>query len=299
MSSSERPDNFTPNENDASFEPLAIFSVPELPEVERAARALRAAIEGATLQSVDVLHPSLRRRVSRTVLRSLAGSRVNSVERRGKHQLVHLNDGRVVHVHFRMNGDWVIDAVSEPMPRFARAVFRFTNGTRVILEDSRALSTLDVHAPDAELPLNLGPEPFDPALTAARLRTLLARRRIPIKVALLDQRVIAGLGNIYASESLWRAKIDPRTPASSLDTPRTRRLLTAIRAVIKRATGGRYSRREGARLDVYDREDKSCRRCGTAIERIVQAGRSTYFCPYCQQSRAVASSNRAPRAARS
>jgi formamidopyrimidine-DNA glycosylase len=232
-------------------------------------------------------------------LQALSGARVGAVERRGKHQLVHLEDGRVLHVHFRMNGDWIIGATSEPLPRFARAVFYFRNGARVVLEDSRALSTLDVHPPGAELPLDLGPEPFDPTLTASNLRASLARRRIAIKVALLDQRVIAGLGNIYVSESLWRGKIDPRAAASSLDLPRVRRLLNAIRAVIKRATGGRYARREGGRLDVYDREGRPCRRCATPIARLVQSGRSTYYCPRCQRAERVASTNRVPRSARS
>ncbi|HKN67153.1 MAG TPA: bifunctional DNA-formamidopyrimidine glycosylase/DNA-(apurinic or apyrimidinic site) lyase [Gemmatimonadaceae bacterium] len=273
--------------------------MPELPEVESAARLLRAAIEGTTLRSARVLHPALRRRLPRGALRALAGARVTAVERRGKHQLIHFNDGRVLHVHFRMNGDWIIGPTSEPMPRFARAVFHFEPDTRVVLDDSRALSTIDVHAAGVDLPLDLGPEPFDPRLTPAALRAALSRRRIPIKVALLDQHVIAGLGNIYASESLWRARIDPRTAASSLDVAASRRLLSAIRAVIRRATGGRYSRLGGARLDVYDREGQPCRRCRTPIARLVQSGRSTYYCPHCQSDPGLVSANRGLRGRRS
>lgn len=273
--------------------------MPELPEVERAVRQLRVAIEGRVVERVEVLHRALRRRLRRGVLKTLVGTRVRGVERRGKHQLVHLDDGRIIHVHFRMNGDWVIGSVSDPRPRFARAMLSFADGTRVVLDDSRALSTIDIHPADAELSLGLGPEPSDPSLTAATLRASLRRRRIPIKVALLDQGIVAGLGNIYASESLWRAKIDPRASAASLDLPTTRRLLSAIRAVIARATGGRYSRLEGARLDVYDREGKPCHRCRTAILRLTQSGRSTYFCPHCQTGKQVATSNPAPRARRS
>ena len=271
--------------------------MPELPEVEEAARRLRSAIRGRTIDQVRLLHPSLRRRASVGVVRALNGACVKDVERRGKHQLVHLEDGRVIHVHFRMNGDWSIGHSSEPLPRFARAVLQFTDDTRVVLEDSRALSTFDVHPRGVALPLALGPEPQDPDLTPARLRQALARRRVPIKVALLDQRVIAGLGNIYSSEALWRAKIDPRVSASSLRLPQVSRLLTAIRAVIARATGGRYSRLEGARLEVYDREGERCRRCGRRIQRIRQAGRSTYFCPRCQ-GRTRNAINRPPAAAR-
>jgi formamidopyrimidine-DNA glycosylase len=268
--------------------------MPELPEVERAAKTLRAAIAGRTIDHIRLLHPSLQRRVSSRALRSLRGVRVQQVERRGKHQLVQLEDGRVLHIHFRLNGDWVIGIDSDPLPRFARALMQFTDGTRVVLEDSRALSTFDVHARLDKVPLALGPEPQDTALTPARLHAALSRRRVPIKVALLDQQVIAGLGNIYASEALWRARVDPQRSANQLSPAAVSRLLTAIRDVIARATGGRYSRVEGARLDVYDREGKRCRRCGTAIRRIRQAGRSSYFCPRCQcETRGVAFS-RAP-----
>lgn len=272
--------------------------MPELPEVERAARELRDAIRGRTIERVRLLHPSLRRRVSRQAVGKLRGARVREIERRGKHQLVWLDDGRVVHVHFRMNGDWVIGLTSEPLPRFARAVMEFTDDTRVVLDDSRALSTFDVHAPGQELLIALGPEPQDPDLTPRRLLAVLSRRRAPIKVTLLDQRVIAGLGNIYTSEALWRARIDPQVSAATLSASQVSRLLTAIRAVITRATGGRYSRLEGGRLDVYDREGEPCRRCGAVIRRIRQAGRSTYFCPHCQRAAPGAGLNRRPVAPR-
>jgi len=258
--------------------------VPELPEVERAVRALRARIEGEVIDDVRLLHPALKRRTGQATLRKLRGARVARVERRGKHQLIHLDDGRVVHIHFRMNGDWIFDGSSDPLPRFARATLAFANGTRVVLEDSRALSTVDVHAAETPLGLDLGPEPHDPELTPERLRETLSGRRVEIKVALLDQRVIAGLGNIYASEALWRAKIDPRAIAATLSLATVRQLLLAIRAVIERATGGRYTHAENARLDVYDREGQGCRRCDGTIARIAQGGRSTYFCPRCQRT---------------
>jgi len=258
--------------------------LPELPEVERAVRALRTHIEGLEIEAVRVFHPALRRRASAGALKKLHGARVAWVERRGKHQLIHLEDGRVVHVHFRMNGDWIFDSASEPLPRFARAALSFVNGSRVVLDDSRALSTIDIHPAETPVALNLGPEPLDSSLTAEALKAALSRRRTAIKVALLDQRIIAGLGNIYASESLWRAKIDPRAVAATLSLATVTRLLAAIRAVIARATGGRYTDAENARLDVYDREGKRCRRRDGTILRIVQGGRSTYFCPRCQRA---------------
>ena len=257
--------------------------MPELPEVESAIRHLRRAIGGKTIDHVVLAHRSLRRRLSPAQLRSLRGARVRSVERRGKHQLIHLDDGRVLHAHFRMTGDWLCDHAADPLPRFARAALILTDNSRVVLEDPRALSTLDLHPAGSTLDLALGPEPSDPALTAESLRAAFAKRRGPIKPVLLDQRVVAGLGNIYAAEALWHARIPPTAPASSLTVPEVSRLLASIRKVIERATGARYTDESVTRLAVYDREGKRCRRCGTKIERIVQAGRSTYFCPHCQK----------------
>ena len=256
--------------------------MPELPEVEAAVALLREHASGRTIVRARLLHPSLRRRVKPAALRSLTGAKIARVERRGKHQLLHLADGRVVHVHFRMNGDWEHESSSAELPRFARAVFDLDDGSRLTLLDSRALSTLDVHPAGAELELGLGPDAADPEWTAAQLGAALATRRGPIKPALLDQRLVAGLGNIYAAESLWRAKISPTRRADSLTAPRVRSLRKAIAAVIKRATGSRYTDDDVTKLDVYDREGLPCRRCRTPIERIVQAGRSTYFCPHCQ-----------------
>jgi len=257
--------------------------MPELPEVERAVRRLREAAVGKTIAKVSLHHPALKRRISPAKLRSLKDARVRDVERRGKHQLFLLEDGRVIHAHFRMTGDWLVDSTAEALPRFARASVDFTDGSRVILEDPRALGTLDLHAADSPPNLGLGPEPGDASLTAVSLRGAFSKKRGPIKPVLLDQRVIAGLGNIYAAEALWHSKIAPTVAASKLEPKRVASLLTSIRKVIKAATGARYTdSAEVSRLAVYDREGKPCRRCGTTIERISQAGRSTYFCPECQ-----------------
>jgi formamidopyrimidine-DNA glycosylase len=256
--------------------------MPELPEVQAAVDELRRRALGREIARLTLLHPALRRRVSPKVSRALAGAHVARVERRGKHQLLHLEDGRVVHVHFRMNGDWEVGDAGDPLPRFARAVLEFTDGSRLVLVDSRALATLDVHPAGVDLALGLGPDAADPTWSAEQLGGALSRRRGPIKPAMLDQKLVAGLGNIYAAESLWRARIDPRLPARDLTPPRVRKLRQAIAAVIERATGSRYTDADRVKLDVYDREGKPCRRCRTPIERIVQAGRSTYYCPVCQ-----------------
>lgn len=256
--------------------------MPELPEVESAVRRVRTAAVGKTIRRVDVLHPALRRRISPARLRSLRGATMRAVERRGKHQLFVLTDGRVLHAHFRMTGDWTLDRASDELPRFARATITFEDDTRIVLEDPRALSTLDLHPANAPPDLGLGPEPSDSALTAESLQAVFAKKRGPIKPVLLDQRVIAGLGNIYAAEALWNARIAPTARASELPRKRVASLLAAVRRVIERATGARYTDSSVSKLAVYDREGKPCRRCRTPIERIVQAGRSTYFCPSCQ-----------------
>lgn len=257
--------------------------MPELPEVERAAGIIRRATRGKTIAQLHVLHPSLARRLGTRRAGMVRGRTVERVERRGKHQLLHLDDGSVLHVHFRMTGDWKVGRADAEFERFTRAAIDFTDGTRVALADPRALSSITLHAPgDDPLP-ELGPEPADASFTARSLRDALARRRTPIKSALLDQRVVAGLGNIYAAEALWDARIDPATPASALSLQRLGMLVRAIRRVLESAPAGRYWM-NGAERDwnVYDREGEPCRRCGMAIERIQQAGRSTYYCPACQ-----------------
>jgi formamidopyrimidine-DNA glycosylase len=183
-----------------------------------------------------------------------------------------------------MNGDWILARTDEPLPRFARAVIEFDDDSSLVFVDSRALGTIDLHPAGAELDLGLGPDAADPEWTAAQLAEALAPRRGPIKPALLDQRLVAGLGNIYAAESLWRARIDPRASCNTLTRAQVTALRKAIAAVLVRATGSRYTDDDTVTLDVYDREGLPCRRCRTPIERIVQAGRSTYFCPNCQSS---------------
>jgi formamidopyrimidine-DNA glycosylase len=237
---------------------------------------------GSTIIGVRVLHAAQRRSLPPRAQKSLLGVRVIDVTRRGKHQLLHLADGRTLHAHFRMSGDWVIDRAIDPMPRFARVAIDLDSGTRLVLDDPRALSAI-VIVPSGESPVGgLGPEPSDSALTPDTLGAALANRRVAIKPALLDQRVIAGLGNIYAAEALWRARLDPRLPARDLTAAQRRTLLASIRAVIARANGARYSDGGGPPLQVYDREGRPCRRCRGAVARFVQSGRSTYWCPRCQ-----------------
>jgi formamidopyrimidine-DNA glycosylase len=260
--------------------------MPELPEVEKAMQRLRAAVEGKTILKAKALHPAILRQFPDTAARRVRQQRIVRIERRGKHQLLHLENGSTIHAHFRMNGDWLLSRSDEPVHKFTRAAIDLTDGTRIELNDSRALSALSLHAKGVNPLPSLGMEANDPALDADYLKVALKARRGPIKPALMDQKVIAGLGNIYAAESLWRAKISPRAVASSLSKARLERLVDAIRAVLEEENRppGRYTDTIGReRFAVYDREGQPCHRCGTLIRRIPQAGRSTYFCPFCQK----------------
>lgn len=260
--------------------------MPELPEVERAARALAKSGLGKTIDVVRAIHPSLRKKLPPAAARRVKGKRIESIERRGKHQLLKLDSGDTIVVHFRMNGDWEIGTTDEPLDRFARAVIDLTDGTRISLVDRRALSSITVDREGSSSLPKLGREASDPALDAAYLAEVLQRRKIAIKPALMDQAVLAGLGNIYAAEALWESQIDPRTPASLMSPETLARLVDAIRLVLnpRKRRPGRYTEnRNRSRFAVYDREGQECRRCGGTIQRIVQAGRSTYFCPDCQK----------------
>lgn len=248
-------------------------------------RQLRRAVKGRVIVQLRAHHRSQRRSLTPRVVRAVEGQAIADVERRGKHQLVHLADGAVLLVHFRMDGDWVLDRRDRALPAHARVTLDLADGRRAVLVDPRALCTITWHAPGAPPALDLGPEPEDRALTASALRARLAAKRGPLKPVLLDQAVIAGVGNIYAAEACWHAGISPRAAAASLSLARVERLLAGLRTALAdgHVNAARY--RTGERtipFRVYDREGEPCRRCGTAIRRIVQAGRSTYFCQRCQ-----------------
>jgi len=263
--------------------------MPELPEVEFAARIVRRAALGHTITRVRALHPSQRRGLPDEKARSLAGDRIVAVERRGKHQLLRLKSGRTLHVHFRMTGDWhVVERPGDALPPHARVEIALSNGTRLILDDPRALSAVTLHEAGVDPLPQLGPEATDRAFNAQWLGSALSKRRVPIKVALLDQRVVAGVGNIYASEALWDARIDPRVVAGQLRPAQLRSIVAGIRRVMARALkeSARYYGRGASdphRFTVYDREGEPCRRCATRVRRLVQGTRSTYYCPTCQK----------------
>jgi len=238
--------------------------MPELPEVEILVRQLRPRLRGRRLTRVEVRDAKLK------LPRDLAGRRVVDVTRRGKNIIIALDDGRYLLVHLRMTG-WF--EFTKPA-RYRLALH--TGDGAVYFEDHRRLGVVEVASP-ARLE-QLGPEPLAAGFVLKPFKT-----KRPVKVALLDQSLVAGIGNIYASESLWRAQINPRRAANRLSGAELKRLRRGIIVAMRKAVS--YGPRifEVQRFAVYDRTGQPCRRCGSAIRRFVQAQRSTYFCPKCQR----------------
>lgn len=261
--------------------------MPELPEVEHAAQRLRAAVLGHTIARAEALHPSQKRHFPPKAWQAVAGQRIERIERRAKVQLLHLANGSVLEVHFRMTGDWEFTTLHEAPPPYERVRFETAEGTRVSLADSRAFGVVRLHASPATVRIDAGPEPLTDDFTVDGFREALARRRGPIKPTLLDQKLVAGVGNIYASEACWEARIHPATPAHTLSRARVGRLRDAIRLVLATAPSGRYYARDDVDereiWRVYGKDGDPCRRCGSPIVRTVQAGRSSYHCRRCQR----------------
>lgn len=260
--------------------------MPELPEVEGAARYLDAHITGRTLRAVAWLHPSLQRGTALHA-EALVGQRVERVRRVAKWQEMLFVGGAVMVVHFRMTGDWAVTRRAAA-PTYARAHFTFSGGRHVWLVDPRVLSRIEVRQPGAlSTSARVGPDALDPALDADALRARFSTRRASIKQVLLDQSVVAGIGNIYAAEALWKARVHPAAPASQLTRARVARLLDGVRWTMGLAFEQMGRHQYGTatdRFSVYDREGEPCLRCATPIVRITQGQRSTYFCRRCQRS---------------
>ncbi len=260
--------------------------MPELPEVETAVRRLRPAVIGRTIVRVRTLHSMTRRTLPPDPAAALAGRQIVHVDRWAKYQTIWLDDGSAIEVHFRMAGDWAFGPTStSDAIRFARAAIDLDDGSTVTLVDSRGFGTLRRIAPGTP-PAVRAPDALDAAFDAPYLARVLTGRRQAIKPTLLDQAVVGGIGNIYASEALWRARIDPRTPPARVGPRRVARLALAIRETLRDAIAdpGRYANDDALdRLAVYDRAGAPCARCRRAIVRIVQGGRSTYYCPGCQR----------------
>ena len=273
--------------------------MPELPEVETVRARLAPKLTGRRFARVDISDPRLTRPFEpHAVAAELEGETVASVERRGKYLVVRFESGRSLLIHLRMTGSFLHarGGTLEDDPH-RRAVVRLDDGSDVAYRDVRRFGTwLIVESDELEpyLATRLGGEPLERGFTARRLAGRLQGRRAPIKAALLDQRAIAGMGNVYADEALWRACVHPRRPAGDL-TPEeivqvTKGVKEALRAGIARqgATLRDYSTPDGAsgrmqhEFKVYGREGEPCDRCGTPIEKTRLVGRGTWYCPHCQ-----------------
>jgi formamidopyrimidine-DNA glycosylase len=295
--------------------------VPELPEVETVRRGLEPVMENAVIRAVHLGRPDLRFPFPPRFAERLAGRRIAGLGRRAKYLIVHLDDGTALIAHMGMSGSFRIEGGNGAQtpgefhyPRskdVAHDHVRFDlerggEKASVVFNDPRRFGFMLLAEPGglATHPLlaGLGAEPTGNALDGQLLSNLFGGRKAPLKAALMDQRVIAGLGNIYVCEALWRARLSPRRSAGSISgangesTQRADRLAEAIRTVIAAAiaAGGSslkdYVRADGSlgyfqhSFDVYDREGEPCHRpgCGGVVRRIVQSGRSTFYCPVCQ-----------------
>jgi formamidopyrimidine-DNA glycosylase len=270
--------------------------VPELPEVETIARGLANAVVGKTIRSVDI-------RLSRMAIappgvdfaRALAGRTVTGVGRRGKYVVIGLGSGDALVTSLRMTGRLVVQDANEPEYRGTHIVLHYMDGTRLSFADLRTFGRMRLVEAGEEWDKSLGVEPLSPDFTAEAFIGMLSGRTTPIKVFLLDQQRIAGIGNIYACEALWDAGIKPGRPAEALTKPAARRLHRAIIDVLRRAIDMRgtsvddYVDAEGLQggfqnvLAVYGKKGGSCPRCGKPIVRTVLAQRGTWWCRSCQR----------------
>jgi formamidopyrimidine-DNA glycosylase len=272
--------------------------MPELPEVETIRRQLEPEITGARIASAEVLDERWTRPESpREVERLLGGRTIEAVERRGKYLLLRLEGERTLAMHLRMTGNLLL-IDRGPDPPYLRAQLGLEDGRRLAFTDTRRFGhavVLDDGELDDYFAARLGVEPLSDSLTAEELCRRAAGRRAPLKSFLLNQLGVAGIGNIYADEALHRAELHPLSPAGSMKPDDCERLRVGIVEALEAGlrSGGasiddyRDSRGEqGAMQDeflVHTREGEPCPRCGAEIQRIVVAGRSTYFCPSCQR----------------
>lgn len=300
--------------------------MPELPEVETVARDLARSVSGATIANVTwtwdrtIRHPQPPERFAA----ELRGATIRRAGRRAKTVLLHLDDGRVLTTALRMTGALIVAPAGTPDDPYARVIFHLADGRQLRFRDIRKFGRIGLWEPGGlrrrvaagragsgrRRPKRVaepaaayrvgdvfavhGPEPLAASFTARRLGERLRGRRGRLKSLLLDQTFVAGIGNIYADEALWRARLHPLRTAETLDEEAVGRLHRSIRAVLRqgiRYRGSSFSDYIGAdgepgenqgRLSVYRRTGEPCLRCGTAIERIVVGQRSTHFCPRCQ-----------------
>lgn len=272
--------------------------MPELPEVESIARSLisgQGQTKGLLGQRVSGAKVAWKRSVAvpsaASFQRRILGQEVRAIGRRGKFVKLDLSKDTLL-IHLRMSGDLILGRGEKPLGDHSRLQLYFKKGQQLSFNDPRKFGRVWLLAEPEDVLGGLGPEPFDPALTAARFYGMLAERKRQLKPLLLDQSFLAGLGNIYADEALWAARLHPLAAASGITKKQAAKLLDGIHAVLEEGI-----RRNGASIDwvyrggdfqnyfnAYQRTDEPCPRCGTPITRIVVGQRSTHFCPNCQKN---------------
>jgi formamidopyrimidine-DNA glycosylase len=268
--------------------------MPELPEVETIARGLRSLVRGKRIRDVGVKWP-------RTVdarslpLASLRGQNILDVGRVGKYVAIAMEDGRTLTIHLRMTGSLQVEPASKKAEHHERLTIRFDDGLALKFVDPRKFGRVRLLEGDATEVLGVGIDPFDRTLNAKTFVALLAGRRTPIKTWLLDQRRLAGVGNIYACEALFYAGIRPKRPAGRLTATERIGLLKSVRRVLRRAIKHRGSSlndyvdaegKEGGfqkQFAVYGRHGLPCKQCRSTVRRILLAQRSTFYCSACQR----------------
>ncbi|MGF9963454.1 DNA-formamidopyrimidine glycosylase [Bacillus rhizoplanae] len=273
--------------------------MPELPEVENVRRTLEKLVKGKTIEEVIVTYPNLVKEPDDAELfkEMLRGETIEEVGRRGKFLLIYVTRYVIVS-HLRMEGKYMLHEADDPVDKHTHVRFRFTDGTELRYKDVRKFGTMHLFEKGTELTImplaDLGPEPFSGELTPGYLRERMQKTARKVKVVLLDQRIVVGLGNIYVDEVLFRSRIHPEREASSLTNEEFETLYKEIVATLTEAVerGGStirtYMNSQGQigsfqeRLYVYGRKGEPCVTCGTALEKTVVGGRGTHYCPVCQ-----------------
>jgi formamidopyrimidine-DNA glycosylase len=270
--------------------------VPELPEVETVRRSLERLIVGQTVVAVEVRDPRLRRPLAPDFAAILTGRAVQQVKRRGKYLHFCLDDGRVWLVHLGMTGQLVVNDPGRPLLPHDHILLALSNGRHLRYNDTRRFGLMAIGSEEEIVALTgLGVEPLSSRFTAHYLSDKARATRRTIKDLLMDQRVVAGIGNIYASEILFRAGVQPHHLSSALSRDAAERIVKAAKAVLREAIRHRgssisdYLDGEGqpgsfqGRFRVYDREGEPCQVCAALIRRETRGGRSAFFCPTCQR----------------
>jgi formamidopyrimidine-DNA glycosylase len=275
--------------------------VPELPEVEHVVRALRPIVTGRRILAAELNLKRTAPELSRAAFgRQLRNLRITGVGRRGKYILFELESGRLLATHLRMTGKFLSLTADDALPPYAHVVFYLDDERRLVFCDMRQFGRMRLIRDASRLPKELtalAPEPLSDEFTEEYFLETLSRSRRSLKQLLLDQTRVLGLGNIYAVEALFLARINPTKPANRLSKSRARKLYQAIRQILREAIdagstlridladgNGSYFETPERFWRVYEREGEPCVNCGTRIRRIVHGGRSTYYCPRCQRN---------------